>query len=408
MTRTVITRMPRAAIEAVRYVLQKGSRNAARAALQDLAPLRVPHDDRDHLQETVQWIFRAHDAGEDQGVSRSYSLRRHRRYECTGWLPSYPETTGYIIPTLYEIARTQDWPEAADRAERMARWEVEIQMDTGAVRGGTVADDPSPAVFNTGQVLFGWVRAAEETKDPVFDEASARAARWLVDCQDPDGAWRRGASKFAAESGHVYNTRVAWALALYARRSGDSDANAAARRSCEFALARQNEKGWYAENCLDDQAHPLVHTIAYAAQGLLETGLIQDDERFVDAARKTAVAVADVQHDDGFLAGRLDQDWRESAEWSCLTGNSQMALIWSRLAALDKSPVFKEAANRAVHFVLSTQRLDAANPGMRGGVAGSYPVWGHYGTFEYLNWAAKFTLDALLGRMTEQPGGTAG
>ncbi len=30
----------------------------------------------------------------------------------------------------------------------------------------------------------------------------------------------------------------------------------------------------------------------------------------------------------------------------------------------------------------------------RGGVKGSFPVDGDYGTFEYLNWAAKFFIDS--------------
>ena len=44
----------------------------------------------------------------------------------------------------------------------------------------------------------------------------------------------------------------------------------------------------------------------------------------------------------------------------------------------------------------ATQRLDAADPGVRGGIAGSDPVWGDYLGFTYPNWAAKFTADALL------------
>jgi hypothetical protein len=45
---------------------------------------------------------------------------------------------------------------------------------------------------------------------------------------------------------------------------------------------------------------------------------------------------------------------------------------------------------------------------VRGGVPGSFPIWGGYGTYEYLNWAAKFLADALLGRLANVPGGTRG
>ncbi len=404
----VIDKVPRAALEAVRYALQSGSFPAAMAALKDVAPPRTPRDLKDHLEETVHWIFRAHDACEKGGVSRSYSLRQHRRYQCTGWLPPYPETTGYIIPTLFEVADVFDWPEARERAERMARWEVDVQMDSGAVRGGTTADEPSPAVFNTGQVLFGWVRAAEVTGDALFDEAARKASAFLVDAQDEDGAWRRGASKFAMKGGHVYNARAAWGLACYGRRADDEKALQAACRSADYALSQQNDCGWFDDNCLTDPERPLVHTIAYAAQGVLEIGLLVNQDKYVDAARKTAEAMLPVQREDGFLAGRFDSDWNAGSSWSCLTGNAQMALVWSRLADIDDREDFRQAAQRAVQFVLSTQRLESTDLGVRGGVAGSYPIWGDYGPYEYLNWAAKFLTDALLTLYTKRPSGTHG
>jgi hypothetical protein len=32
----------------------------------------------------------------------------------------------------------------------------------------------------------------------------------------------------------------------------------------------------------------------------------------------------------------------------------------------------------------------------RGGIRGSFPAYGGYGTYQFLNWAAKFFVDALL------------
>ena len=40
--------------------------------------------------------------------------------------------------------------------------------------------------------------------------------------------------------------------------------------------------------------------------------------------------------------------------------------------------------------------LTSADPVIRGGVFGSWPVWGDYGRLMVLNWAAKFFVDALL------------
>ena len=404
-----------AAIESVKWKL-RGAPLAAEAAWRDGAGPRPVRSPQEHLDATLGWIERAHDATGRKGVARSFVLRRHHRYGITGWLPAYPETTGYLIPTLYVAARQLGRPGLATRATEMAAWEAEIQMESGAVRGGTVADEPSPAVFNTGQVLFGWVTAFEETKERRFLDAAARAARWLVEQQDGDGSWRRGASKFAAPGGHVYNARAAWGLCRYGVVARDDAACAAARRAADFALAQQLPNGWFGDNCLSDPLNPLTHTIAYAAQGVLEIGLLLDEPRFVEAARKTASGVAAQVGADGFLAGRLDRDWRPAVEWSCVTGEAQMVLVWDRLLALAgdaaAETAWRGAADRALRFACSTQELAALqgdrDGGRRGGVPGSFPIWGGYGSYENLNWAAKFLADALLGRLAKQPGGTKG
>lgn len=76
--------------------------------------------------------------------------------------PAYPETTGYIIPTFYRYAALTGDNDVRERARRMADWEIEIQHPSGGVLAGALGDSDQPTVFNTGQVLFGWVRAFEE------------------------------------------------------------------------------------------------------------------------------------------------------------------------------------------------------------------------------------------------------
>jgi hypothetical protein len=397
----------RATLEALKWRL-KGSRRAAAAAWRDGGGLRPPRDLASHLIATVGWLERAHDATGRKGVARSFALHQIPRYDRFGWLPAYPETTGYIVPTLFSAARHLGRQELATRAREMAEWEAEIQLDSGAVRGGTVEDEVSPAVFNTGQVLFAWLAANQEAEDERLVECAAQAAQWLVEAQDPDGAWRRGASRFVAPGGHVYNARAAWGLALYGVRAKDAEAIASARRAAEFALAQQRENGWFAENCLTDPELPLLHTIAYAAQGVLEIGIVLKEARFVDAARKAARGVASAVGADGFIPGRLDAHWRGAVPWSCVTGQAQMVLVWDRLDELDGKAEFHDRSTRALQYALATQDLENHDPGVRGGVAGSFPIWGGYGSYEYLNWAAKFLADALLGRLVNVAGGTQG
>ncbi|MSR46496.1 MAG: hypothetical protein EXS13_05465 [Planctomycetes bacterium] len=402
-----MSRRGRALIEAAKWTV-KGAGLAASAAWRDGAGTRAARESHVHLDATLGWIERAHAATGRKGVARSYVLRRHHRYGIVGWLPAYPETTGYIIPTFYEAARQLQRPDLAAQATAMADWEASIQLEDGAVRGGTVVDPVSPAVFNTGQVLFGWVAAFDETKDARYLDAARRAAHWLVQHLDDDGCWRRGASQFATAGGHVYNARAAWGLALFGARANDAAAQQAAARAADFALKQQFDNGWFADNCLSDPKLPLTHTIAYAAQGVLEIGLLQGEARFVAAARAAARGALAALRADGFLPGRLDRDWRAAVDWSCVTGQAQMALVWDRLFALDGDSSWRDAADRSLRFALSTQDLVNDDGGIRGGVPGSFPIWGGYGSYEYLNWAAKFLADLLLGRLAQAPGGTRG
>src|SRR5438552_3665495 len=97
-----------------------------------------------HLATAIEWLVRAQDATPDGGISRGFSLAWHPYFGGRGWQPSYPETTGYIIPTLYAAARRLGRAELAARAERAARWEIEIQLPTGAIRGGVIGAPESP------------------------------------------------------------------------------------------------------------------------------------------------------------------------------------------------------------------------------------------------------------------------
>ncbi len=105
---------------------------------------------------------------------------------------------------------------------------------------------------------------------------------------------------------------------------------------------------------------------------------------------------------DGFLPGRLCADWTPGASWACLTGNAQIASCWFLLAKATGNEQFHTAAVAATRAVRQTLWLDGPLD-CRGGVQGSYPVDGEYARYQYLNWAAKFYLDAQLHELDARP-----
>ncbi len=355
---------------------------------------RLPHavvDARRGLHAAAEWLARAQDATGCDGVSAYYDTAGRK------WAGAYPETTGYIIPTFLRYAEFSGFGEYRERAIRMAQWESDIQLPEGGVRAGTLdAVQVLPTIFNTGQVLFGWLSAWQHTQDARFRDSLVRAADWLVAAQDPDGAWRRFASPFAAHTLNTYNTRVAFALAEASRALGEPRYLDAAVRNVEWALTRMHPNGWLEDNDLEDNDRPLTHTIAYATRGILEVGLIAANSGLVDAAVRIARAVAQNQRRDGALPGRLDSGWRAASRWTCMTGNAQMAIIWQRLARETGDSAWRPPADRAIRFNLSIQDLTAAAAETRGGIPGSHPLKGGYMKNRYPNWAAKFHMDALM------------
>ena len=73
-----------------------------------------------------------------------------------------------------------------------------------------------------------------------------------------------------------------------------------------------------------------------------------------------------------------------------------MAIIFLRLYQIAQDARLLNDALRLIDYVKATQIVDCTNPGIRGAIPGSYPIWGGYTRFAYPNWATKFFIDALL------------
>jgi len=343
------------------------------------------------VEAAVEWIGRAQDAARpcDGGVARHYSL-------VGGWAPSYPETTGYIVPTMLRYAQLRGRDEPRERARRMLEWLVAIQMEEGGFQAGVVGAEPRvPTIFNTGQILMGLAAGASRLGDERYHRAMERAGDWLVRAQDADGCWRRFPSPFTAPGEKVYETHVAWGLLEAARVAPMRGYAEAALANVQWALGHQRENGWFDRCCLTDPQRPLTHTLGYALRGVVEAYRYSREAVFLKAARRTADGLLDAMDEDGHLAGRLDAKWQGAVEWACLTGTVQIAASWLLLYEETRDSRYLKAARVANRYVRRTMCVDGPAE-VRGGVKGSFPVDGAYGRYEYLNWACKFLIDACL------------
>jgi hypothetical protein len=339
------------------------------------------------LNSLLRWILDAQRP--DGGIAAYYSL-------LTGYSKSYPEVTGYIVPTLYDFAHASRDPNAINAAERATRWLLSLQMPAGAFPGGfyegAAAREPLPSVFNTGQILQGLVRAHRETNRSEILQAAVAAGDWLVKIQQSNGSWSGPATYQNAD--HTYYSMVAWALAELSERTASRQCALAAERNLDWALSHFEPTGWI--DGINLRGHPnYLHFIAYVLQGALECAILRRRNDGIEAVAKSAWLLLRKFETNKFLPGAYEVDFKNGQRFTCLTGNAQISCVWLRLFEVTEDLRYLNAALK-MNEMLKQLIPVRGRRGIAGGVSGSYPIWGRYQPLRYISWGNKFFADALL------------
>lgn len=293
------------------------------------------------LEKAIQWIKNNSIPG--QGIVVSSRKR-----------VSYPEVTGYFIPTLLSIGEH-------DLACQYARWLLAVQR-----RDGSFGLNEHSYAFDTGQVVRGWVALLEQM--PELEQPLRRACDWLIetaDCQTGrlmvpplEAAWSLGRRGQVSEGIHLLVLPSLYRAGELLNKS----------RYCEFVSKSRN---YYLKNVnLTDFSQPnaLTHFYAYIQEALLELGC-------EDEARRGMASVAGFQQPTGAVPGYSD------VSWVCSTGLAQLAQVWYRLGETER-------ADAALKFLEMVQ-----NPS--GGFFGSYGVGANYFPAEEISWACKYAIEAV-------------
>ncbi|HVS12049.1 MAG TPA: hypothetical protein VMS76_19470 [Planctomycetota bacterium] len=341
-----------------------------------------------HREATARWLLRSIERGRG-GSCAHFSL-------AGGWSRPYPETTGYLIPTLFALE--DEVPSLGPRAPALVLggWLASIQNADGSWNGGLhPARRPRPSVFNTGQILKGMAALFDATGEERWLEAARRGARWLAAGVGAEGLW--SGRDYRASETPSYYTHAAWPMLEVWKRTGEEPLRDAAERFLARVLARRRENGSFERWGFGDSPRAFTHTIAYTLRGLLESARILGDwERYgAPAADALERLLKKAELAGGWLPGELDGEWHATSSAVCLTGSAQTAinlLLWER-----QEPDLRivNAAAKLVDRVCETQHVEHPIAGVRGAVAGSWPLWGGYMTLRYPNWAAKYHADAL-------------
>ena len=351
-----------------------------------------------HLEAAIAWIKRAQDSSDMGGVAWGYRARRPVRSDAPlGWVAPYPETTGYLIPTMMRYADLTGDEDCLRRAGRMTSWELSIQLEDGGFPGGILGEQPvASSTFVTGQVLFGLLAAYDRHPSKAIRLGAVRAGDFLLDCLDETGRFAKGYSRFCEPGPKAYEVRTGLALAELGETLEEERFQAAASRIADYTLSVQEKNGWFRENDLDHNEMPLTHTIGYVMEGLCGLGARLKRGECITAAQRMLDAIVPLIQPNGFLAGRWRSDWTPAVDWACLTGSAQIAGVLLGMHERTQKQEYLEAARKLLGFVCFTQDLLSGAVELDGGIHGSYPFHGEYGQWCVLNGATKFFCDAVM------------
>ena len=359
----------------------------------------------------ADWLLTSFEANKGRGSSAWESRALH---PLRGWAYPYPETTGYILPTLYDCLswRASRFDTRVQRAiDRSVEWLLSLQMPSGAFPAGHVSPSGhcylttadylrrrkgplQESAFNSGQILRGLSRHFRETGSSETGAAVERCADFLKRAVTADGRWSRDA--YAGSQSPAYFAYVSGALAEYGALAGDREALACARLTTEAIAADVDAaSGFIPRMGFGGSDEASTHTIGYTLHGLLECDRLVEDGAVIHGVARRAIDVVFRRSEvRKRMPGAFGPGWR--ADWSfvCLTGSFQLALCFVELYRRERDPRYLNAACRQFEMGRSSQAS-------RGAFAGSSPGYGPYMRFRYPNWAAKYFMDLAFALATE-------
>lgn len=298
----------------------------------------------DIYRKAIDWI--KNNSIPNEGIICNSALRK-----------SYPEVSGYYIPTLIRWGYK-------DIALTYAKWLCSIQKEDGSWYD---TEDELPYVFDSAQILKGLLAIRADYREA--DLSIIRGCEWLLSNMTQEGrllAWDDsiwGDGKIYSELIHTYCISPIYEAGRIFNRA-------------DFIEGAERMIDYYTTKCRDEilDFGLLSHFYAYVMEAMLDIGK-------PELAREAMEKVAALQKDSGAVPAYKDVDW------VCSTGLFQLAIVWFRLGDTERG-------NKAFEYACKLQNET-------GGWFGSYlsevnaTETNTYFPNEEISWAVKYFLDAL-------------
>lgn len=339
-------------------------------------------DDKFHIELASKWLLEAQSINNDGGYAHSYSLFK-------GWGRSYPETTGYIIPTMLNLGEYLNDETFISSAFKGGEWLLSIQQ-----KDGSFLDlSKRKQIFDTGQIIEGLIELYKRTNNNNFLNASINAGNFLLENQDGDGKW----SKFSYNNiPHTYYSKVSGNLLKLYEVSKEDKYRIASYKNLEWVIMNQMENGYFSFMSFIPNQLPYLHNIIYVLEGLLESYKILRDESIFSSLMKTVNRLVEINKKrDSILYSQYNNNWDYLKKERCLVGLAQWAGLLIKLYTMIKKEDFFKLSVKTINYLKSKQ-VTKGSRNILGALPDTIPIWGNYRKFTFSNWTVKFYIDGLL------------
>jgi hypothetical protein len=340
----------------------------------------------DAVSPSVQWLRESIDINQGKGSSAYFSRLRH---PVKGWSPAYPETTGYLIPTLLQYSKISGFEDLKAYAEHCVNWLLEIQDPKGWFPA-LYADSHQPSVFNSGMILFGLLACFKENPDASLKQAIQNTVSWIMDQLDEDFRFLE-----KNQTAPTYYTRVLWALAEVQSVFPNPDWQIKIETSLQAYNQLIQKNGWIQNWEFPGQEFAFTHTMAYTWRGFLETSILTNDQKTLDKTLDSfKIFLVKIRPRSWQTGGFYQKNWDGEFRFNCLTGLFQLCLLCNKAYEITGQKIFRD--HQFAFFDEGFKNKNTSLIGKKGGVFGSEPIFGKYMPWKQPNWAVKFYLDACL------------
>lgn len=343
-----------------------------------------------HLDLSFGWIKKSILVNHGQGSSAYFSLKSF-------WSKAYPETSGYLIPTLIEYHKTRNSQEAIEHCEHLVKWLVSIQKKDGSFP--QLLEDDRSLVFDNGQILLGlqaWNRLTNSNKNELD-----RLAYWLKKQRNQTGKYHQ--NTYLKNYCPSYLVRSLWAeVQHYHEQNTIENISSDFKEAINYYLSLQGENAFFLLSGFNpNDSNALSHTIAYTLRGILELYFILKDEKLLSAVLSASKKLAVDYHNNGKMAGTFNNNWKGDYSFVCNAGNAQLSIIFQKLYLLTKEELYHKAAISLI-TELTKKQITRGPSMLKGGLFSSTPFFGKYQRFKITNWTHKFYMDAIMLQLNSQ------